>query len=104
MVRYAYIRQNKSNKSGVITIASEIDNTTGKKHFGIAFCSPKDIFNKKLARKIAIGRLNKHTSKFHMTGNKDTKLHTVLQACLALSHTPRWAKRIIFQINKGQNK
>jgi hypothetical protein len=58
LVRFTYLRQNKTNHNhgGVVIAASIKDGNTLK--VGFAFCSPKDIFIRKVGRNKANGRLN----------------------------------------------
>jgi hypothetical protein len=56
---------------GRITVVSELVYESGEYptaiRFAVAFCSPKDIFNKQLGREIAIGRLESNSEEFSRT-------------------------------------
>lgn len=52
-IRYMYIRDEKRNPIGVI-VTRKVENYV---EVNYSFCSPKDKFDKKIGKKIALGRL-----------------------------------------------
>lgn len=55
-VRYYHIRTG----GGVVTCCVRRNVQESTSELGFAMCSPKDQFNRKIGRTIALGRLNKH--------------------------------------------
>lgn len=57
-VKYCHIgnTENGNDHKGIITLATYIEASTV--YYGVAFCSAKDRFNKKIGRTISYGRLN----------------------------------------------
>lgn len=52
----------KSKKVPRVTVASVYDTDTNRMTFGVAVCSPKDVFEKKIGREIALKRAEESTN------------------------------------------
>ena len=85
---------------GRVTLAIRHDKGADKAHCALAFCSPKDVFTRKLGRIIAAGRLEhgvKHRFVFSVDETvrlKDAALKELRLYAGNVLHTfPRWAQQ-----------
>jgi len=73
---FLYLTLKVKNKEHKLTYAGIVKDN--KLHVGEAMCSPKDEFNKKLGRTIALGRAVKHPLvKLDLSDKDDTKVGTI---------------------------
>jgi hypothetical protein len=105
-IRFGYFRVSTNRGPGYICIAMTRPpkGTQGELcHLGISFCSPKDCFNKKMARQIAEGRLFKNPLTIEdIPGPSSQNMRTALQIALKDS-APSWAKKTASRIYFGLN-
>lgn len=89
-----------TGKGGKVTAAIKLDNEFGytRACVGLAFCCPKDQFNKRIGRTIAKGRLDKDKVSWELTVNpktfkKEVKEHLVYAIeCQDPSLPTAWTK------------
>lgn len=74
--RIMYLRNNSRQIVGCVAW-EQVEQTI---NFSLAACAPQDSFNRSLARKIALGRLNKHPWKIQYSANKNLSLHDIMKA------------------------
>ncbi len=89
-IRYVYFRNDKNNTGGVIAVGYYIDN---EKNIiaSASFCSPKDFFNKKIARNIINGRIE--TGKVVIIKYEGSKYIESILSHL-INNTDEWDKNI----------
>jgi len=105
--KFFYVGNKTSSKSGVLTAVSEIQ-PNGKLKIAFAFCSPKDQFNRKIGRKIALGRLTCDRSSFitDFTGHSSNDICKIFNEYNSHPgsgvYIPRlWKNRVLVSTNKG---
>jgi hypothetical protein len=93
------VPSDKTARAGVVTVVYDtvdgaedefgytINNVPA---FGVAFCSPKDQFNKRIGRLIAAGRLSKKNG-WKDPGNTNDVLLTLIEDV----QTPSWAREVL---------
>lgn len=92
-VRFGYFRVKTANGIGYACLAlirAEKD-SGGNCKVGVSFCSPKDKFNKKMARKIAFGRLQAVPVEFKdIPGSIFKDMYTALKHYVSTEKAPGW--------------
>ena len=91
-IGYLYFgRRLQGEHNGVITAAFRVDSESSDRgcillNIGMAYCSPRDQFNKTMARKIATNRINSRSGFFTAIDqhDKETRINdVVVEACNA---------------------
>lgn len=109
---HAFVGQTKGRATVVIEAAPSAKNVFAS----VAWCSPKDQFNRKMGRRIALGRL-KHSQKRLFLGSYDPEKplmrETLIELLKQVAHTeelkgttPRWAKKapLLFKKEDSMDK
>jgi hypothetical protein len=97
--RYFGIPKNGVKHSGIICVASKLDKENYTINMAASFCSKKDVFNKKLARTIATGRLKSENSFIINLPIEEKLTHKqisdiIIKKLILLSNLPSWATKI----------
>lgn len=97
-VKFSYYGETgmAKNHGGIITIACIFDKSNKIVHYGIAFCSPNDVYNKEKGKEIAFKDLNNRLALVSVSKNRHHNvLAKVLADVYAVSYAPSWAKGMI---------
>ena len=95
-IKYRYYGdRSKSRHNGIITAAYIYDKKNNKIRIGLAFCSPKDKFNKRIGREIAKGRLerNKHITVYNVKNKPSKEVDSVVKSIVTYVIGPSWLKK-----------
>jgi len=80
--------------SGVIVVASRINNEMVE--YGVAYCSPKDVYDKYIGKKIAYRDLVEESKMVVLNGKKHHKINArILADVVANADCPSWADKKI---------
>lgn len=97
-VKFVYFgnRSQASNHEGVITIASYVDECSNRAYYGVSYCSPSDVYDKKKGKLIAYERLCTGENSVGFNKKNHVELTTRIMASIfADNQYPSWAKDTI---------
>ena len=100
-VRFSYFGDtgNCNNHGGILTMCSVINDVQEVVFYGMAFCSPNDVYNKEKGKAIAYRDMELYTSCIGMVKKTHNDINTRIFAdMVAHDDGPSWAKGIIMDI------
>ena len=99
MIKFNYFGDTSKAYTNVITIVSEIEYTTDYNvlRFGVAYSNKTDVYDKKIGRRIALGRFNK--SPYRVVLPKEYSFNFIINTMLdfiieEVADRPNWVEDI----------
>jgi len=88
---------------GIISVMTKLDYNTKTIKISFSYCSPKDIFNKKIAHKICEGRMNaEHFVENPFTGNSFENAAQYWNGKMDAKFKPKFCKGWIINSETGE--
>lgn len=82
--------------NGVIVVSSRVDQLNHVVFYGVAYCSPKDVYNKECGKNIAYLDLENDMKNVELDGKKHHKINArILSDIVANADAPSWAENLV---------
>jgi hypothetical protein len=98
LIKFSYYgdRGDANNHDGIITLATFVSDENNTIHYGVAYCSPKDIYNKEYGKRLAINNLRRFMNTVNLVKKTHHDINSRIFAnIVAMNDAPSWAKRMV---------